>query len=45
MLKQGRDVNNTGHFATGDFELTIKDWKDFKEPKHLIIGAYKNIGK
>jgi hypothetical protein len=28
----------------GDFELTIKDLKDFEETKHLIIEAYKNIG-
>ncbi len=44
MPKQGRDVKNIGHFATGDFELTIKDLTDFEETKHLINEAYKNIG-
>ena len=42
--KQGRDVKNFGHFGTGDFELTIKDLKDFEETKHFINEAYKNIG-
>lgn len=42
--KQGRDVKNIGHFGTGDFELTIKDLKDFEETKHFINEAYKNIG-
>nr|WP_294897492.1 DUF5655 domain-containing protein [uncultured Pedobacter sp.] len=41
---QGRDVKEIGHFGTGDFELTIKDLKDFEETKHLINEAYKNIG-
>ena len=42
--EQGRDVKSIGHFGTGDFELTIKDLKDFEETKHLINEAYKNIG-
>lgn len=42
--KQGRDVKEIGHFGTGDFELTIKDLKDFEETKYLISEAYKNIG-
>jgi predicted transport protein len=42
--KQGRDVREIGHFGTGDFELTIKDLKDFEETKYLINEAYKNIG-
>lgn len=42
--EQGRDVKNIGHFGTGDFELTIKDFKDFEETKQLINEAYKNIG-
>lgn len=41
---QGRDVSKIGHFGTGDFELTIKDLKDFEEIKYLINEAYKNIG-
>jgi predicted transport protein len=44
MPKQGRDVKNIGHFGTGDFELTMKDLKDFDETKYLINEAYKNIG-
>jgi predicted transport protein len=42
--KQGRDVRNIGHDGTGDFELTIKDFTDFEETKHLINEAFKNIG-
>lgn len=42
--KQGRDVRTIGHDGTGDFELTIKDFTDFEETKHLINEAYKNIG-
>ena len=42
--KQGRDVREIGHFGTGDFELVIKDLKDFEETKHFIIEAYRNIG-
>ena len=42
--KQGRDVKNIGHFGTGDFELTIKDLKDFEETKQFLNEAYKNIG-
>lgn len=44
LPKQGRDVREIGHFGTGDFELTIKDLKDFEETKYLINEAYKNIG-
>lgn len=44
MPNQGRDVREIGHFGTGDFELTIKDLKDFEETKYLINEAYKNIG-
>ena len=42
--KQGRDVREIGHFGTGDFELVIKDLKDFEETKHFIIESYRNIG-
>jgi len=42
--KQGRNVSKIGHFGTGDFELTIKNLKDFEETKQLINEAYKNIG-
>lgn len=41
---QGRDVRNIGHFGTGDFELTLKDLKDFEGTKHLISKSLKNIG-
>jgi predicted transport protein len=41
---QGRDVKNIGHYGTGDFELNIKDIKDFEDTKHFINDAYKNIG-
>lgn len=41
---QGRDVRGIGHYGTGDFELTIKNLKDFEETKYLINEAYKNIG-
>lgn len=44
MPSQGRDVREIGHFGTGDFELTIKDLKDFEETRYLINEAYKNIG-
>ena len=41
---QARDVRNIGHFGTGDFELTLKDMKDFEETKYLIGISLKNIG-
>jgi len=41
---QARDVKNIGHPGTGDLELTITEFKDFEEIKHLINEAYKNIG-
>ncbi len=44
LPKQARDVRNVGHFGTGEFELTIKDFSDFEQTKHLIVEAYKNIG-
>jgi predicted transport protein len=44
MPKQGRDMTNIGHFGTGDFELNIKDSKDFEETKYLVSEALKNIG-
>lgn len=34
MPKQGRDAKNIGHFGIGDFELTVKDLKNFEESKH-----------
>lgn len=42
--EQGRDVRNIGHYGTGEFELTLKSFKDFEKTKHLINEAYKNIG-
>lgn len=44
LPSQGRDVRNIGHFGTGDFELTLKDMKDFEGTKHLISKSLKNIG-
>lgn len=41
---QCRDVREIGHFGTGDFELVMKNMKDFEETKYLINEAYKNIG-
>lgn len=41
--KNGRDVKETGHFGTGDFEYRIKSEKDFEEAKELILLAFKNI--
>lgn len=44
LPSQVRDVREIGHFGTGDFELTIKNMKDFEETKYLLNEAYKNIG-
>lgn len=44
MPEQCRDVRNIGHYGTGEFELIIKDLKDFEETKYLLNEAYKNIG-
>lgn len=42
--EQGPDVTNIGHFRTGEFELTLKSFKDFEKTKHLTSEAFKNIG-
>jgi len=42
--KQARDVRNIGHFATGDFEFTIKNSEDFEIAKKYIEQSLKNIG-
>ena len=44
MPDQGRDVREIGHYGTGEFELTIKDFHDFEATKHFISESYKNIG-
>ena len=44
MPSQARDVRNIGHFATGDFEFTIKNFEDFEIAKPLIYQSLKNIG-
>lgn len=44
LPKQARDVRNIGHFATGDFEFTIKNYEDFKIAKTYIEQSLKNIG-
>ena len=44
MPSQARDVRNIGHFATGDFEFTIKNFEDFEIAKPLIDQSLRNIG-
>lgn len=35
-----RDMRNTGHYGTGDLEISIKTEKDFEKAKPLIERAY-----
>ncbi len=44
LPKQGRDVRNIGHYATGDFSITIINKMDFEQTKHLIGLSLKAIG-
>ena len=41
-LEEGftRDMRNTGHYGTGDLEISIKTEKDFEKAKPLIERAY-----
>jgi predicted transport protein len=39
-----RDVTNTGHWGTGDLEITIKNEADFENAKPFIEMAYNRIG-
>ncbi len=43
MLQNGysRDVQNTGHFGTGDLEVTLKSHDDFERAKPLILQSYE----
>lgn len=36
-----RDVRNTGHFGTGDLEVTLKSHDDFERAKPLILQSYE----
>lgn len=36
-----RNVTNTGHYGTGDLEVTIKTYKDFEHAKPLILRSYE----
>lgn len=35
-----RDMRNTGHYGTGNLEISIKTEKDFEKAKPLIERAY-----
>lgn len=35
-----RDMRNTGHYGTGDLQITIKNAEDFQKAKNLIDRAY-----
>lgn len=39
-----RDMSNTGHYGTGDFELTVKTEADIESAKTFITMAFENIG-
>ena len=42
--KNGRDVENIGHYGTGDFELTISNAEEIEKSKELIKKSFENIG-
>ena len=42
--ENGRDMTNTGHFGTGDFEITINNSDEFEKSKEYIKRAFENIG-
>lgn len=44
LPENSRDLRNTGHFGTGDFEYTIRSEEDFEKSKEYILLSYKNIG-
>lgn len=39
-----RDVSNTGHFGTGDLQLTLKTVGDVDVAKPLLEKAYRAVG-
>lgn len=39
-----RDVSETGHYGTGNFELTISNEKELEDSKEYITKSYENIG-
>ena len=43
MPEIGRDVSNTGHYGTGDLELTISDEEDLETSKEYIRASYDGI--
>ena len=36
-----RDVRGIGHWGTGDLEVTINEYSDFEQIKHLIVKSYE----
>lgn len=44
MPKNARDVRTTGHFGTGDFELTVKDPGQLAEAYRLIKLSFGKVG-
>jgi predicted transport protein len=42
--ENGRDMTNTGHFGTGDLEITINNSDEFEKSKEYIKRAFENIG-
>ncbi len=38
-----RDMRSTGHYGTGDLQITIKDAADFEKAKPLLERAYSEI--
>lgn len=40
----GRDVRGTGHYGTGDVELTITSSEDIEIAKEFIVKAYEAVG-
>ena len=42
--ENGRDMTNTGHYGTGDLEITINNSDEFEKSKEYIKRAFENIG-
>lgn len=43
MPQIARDVTNTGHYGTGDLELTITDEDDLETSKEYIERSYEGV--
>ena len=39
-----RDVSETGHYGTGDFEVTVASAHDVEMAKEFINAAYQKVG-